>query len=220
MEGLPVSIVDIAVGLVLLISAALAFFRGLVHELLAVVSWIGAAFATLYGYPYVQPITAQYITVQLLADVTAGVVIFVVTLIALSLLTRLIARRVQESSLGALDRSLGLAFGVARGAVLVAAAWLAFAWWLPERDRPDWVQEARSRPLMERGGELLLALVPEDYLKRGEAAVESLGQGQGQGSFKKLSNPLAKDDENGSQPSYNDAERGALEQLIEEQTKP
>ena len=71
---------------------------------------------------------------------------------------------------------------------------------------------------MERGGELLLALVPPDYLKRGEAAVDSLGQGQG--SFQKLSNPLAKDDENGSQPGYNDAERGALEQLIEEQTKP
>lgn len=218
MEGLPINIVDIAAALVLLFSAALAFFRGMVHELLAVVSWVGAAFATLYGYSYVQPITAQYITVQLLADVTAGVVIFVLTLVVLSLATRIVSRRVQESSLGALDRSLGLIFGIARGAVIVAAAWLVLTWWLPEADRPDWIQEARSRPLMEEGSQLLLRVVPEELLERSEEAIEDLEGSQT--GFGLLNNPLAKNGENEPESGYTDADRGDLNRLIEEQTKP
>lgn len=218
MEGLPINIVDIAAGLVLLFSAALAFFRGMVHELLAVVSWVGAAFATLYGYSYVQPITAQYITVQLLADVTAGVVIFVVTLVVLSLATRILSRRVQESSLGPLDRSLGLIFGIARGAVIVAAAWLVMTWWLPEADRPDWIQEARSRPLMEEGSQLLLQVVPEELLERSEEAIEDLEGSQT--GFGLLNNPLVKNGDNEPESGYTDADRGDLNRLIEEQTKP
>ena len=218
MEGLPINIVDIAAALVLLFSAALAFFRGMVHELLAVVSWVGAAFATLYGYSYVQPITAQYITVQLLADVTAGVVIFVVTLVVLSLATRIVSRRVQESSLGPLDRSLGLIFGIARGAVIVAAAWLVLTWWLPEADRPDWIQEARSRPLMEEGSQLLLQVVPEELLERSEEAIEDL-EGSKTG-FGLLNNPLVKNGDNEAESGYTDADRGDMNRLIEEQTKP
>lgn len=218
MEGLPINIVDAAAALVLLFSAALAFFRGMVHELLAVFSWVGAAFATLYGYSYVQPISAQYITVQLLADVTAGVVIFVVTLVVLSLATRIVSRRVQESSLGPLDRSLGLVFGIARGAVIMAAAWLALTWWLPEADRPDWIQEARSRPLMEEGSQLLLRVVPEELLQRSEEAIEDL-EGNKTG-FGLLNNPLVKNGENEEESGYTDADRGDLNRLIEEQTKP
>ena len=218
MEGLPINVVDAAAALVLLFSAALAFFRGMVHELLAVVSWVGAAFATLYGYSYVQPVTAQYITVQLLADVTAGVVIFVVTLIVLSLATRIVSRRVQESSLGPLDRSLGLVFGIARGAVILAAAWLALTWWLPEADRPDWIQEARSRPLMEEGGRLLLQVVPEELLERSEEAIEDIEGSQP--GFGLLNNPLVKNDENEAESGYTDADRGDMKGLIEEKTKP
>ena len=50
-----VNALDIGVGILLLISAVFAYLRGLVQEVLSIAGWIGAIFATVYGFPYAQP---------------------------------------------------------------------------------------------------------------------------------------------------------------------
>ena len=103
METPPINLTDAAVVLVIAISGLLALFRGLVHEVLAVISWIGAALATIYGFPYARPYATEMITVPLIADMVAGVGIFLVSLILLSVLTNFIAHRIRQSALGPLD---------------------------------------------------------------------------------------------------------------------
>lgn len=222
MENLPFTIADIAILLVILLSGALAFLRGFVHEVLAVASWIGAAFATLYGFPHLQPFTQQVIAVPLLADVTTGVAIFLVVLIVLSLVTRVAAGLVRNLGLGPLDRTLGLLFGLVRGFLLACLAWLAFVWFVPlEADRPAWITEARSQPALAWGSEKLFELIPEQMLKQGESAagdtmdqLDSLRRSAT--TFEELSSPLQKGNENSAEPAYNDQERGAIEQLIQD----
>ena len=63
-----VNMVDIGVIAVLLISALLAYARGLVHEVLALAAWIGAIFATLYGFPFLQPYARKLTTIDIVAD--------------------------------------------------------------------------------------------------------------------------------------------------------
>lgn len=157
----PINAADVIVIAVLLISAGLAFFRGLVHEVLAIAAWIGAALATLYFFLPAQSISRQLIAIPLIADIVAGVVIFLLTLIVLTVFSRMLSKRVQDSSLGALDRSLGFVFGLLRGAVIVCIAWLVMIWLLPPAEQPDWVQQARSRPLVEAGADALRALAPD-----------------------------------------------------------
>ena len=161
MEAPPINLTDAAVVLVILISGLLAFFRGLVHEVLAVVSWIGAALATIYGFPYARPYATELITVPLIADMVAGVGIFLVTLVVLSVLTNFVSHRIRQSALGPLDRSLGLVFGFLRGAVLVVVAWLALNLLLPREDHPEWINEAKVRPLVEHGAVLLVSILPK-----------------------------------------------------------
>ena len=78
MDSLPINLTDIIVLTVIVLSAAFAFVRGFVHEMLAIGSWAGAALATLYGFPYAQPIARQYIPSPLIADMVAGIAIIVV----------------------------------------------------------------------------------------------------------------------------------------------
>ncbi len=104
MDSLPVNITDIGVGVVLVVSALLAYARGFVHEVLAVAGWIGAIFATIYGFSYVKPFARDLIDLHWIADLTAGTVLFIVSLVVLSIITRLISNRVQASMLNALDR--------------------------------------------------------------------------------------------------------------------
>ena len=71
MEAFPFAIVDISIAGLLLLSALLAYMRGLVKEVLAVGAWIGASFATLYGFSIAIPYVQQVIGVQLIANISA-----------------------------------------------------------------------------------------------------------------------------------------------------
>ncbi|WP_404381283.1 CvpA family protein [Caenispirillum salinarum] len=169
MDALPLNVLDLIVLVVLLLSAVLAFFRGFVHETLGIAAWVGAGLAALYGLPIVQAEVRQLIPVTWAADAAAAVAIFLVTLLVLSILTRGIARKVQDSSLGSVDRSLGVLFGLARGAFLVGLAYILLAWMIPPADHPDWIREARGLPLIQRTAAMIQEAVPEE-LGIGQAA--------------------------------------------------
>ena len=162
MDSLPVNVTDIGVGVVLLVSALLAYARGFVHEVLAVGGWIGAIFATIYGFPYVKPFARDLIDPQWVADLAAGTVLFIVSLVVLSIITRAISKRVQASMLNALDRSLGFLFGIVRGAVLVSLAYVGVEMMQPVSEQPPWLRSARSMPVIEAGARLLRSLIPDD----------------------------------------------------------
>ncbi len=214
MEGLPFNFADIAVLAVLLVSGIFAFIRGFVHEALAVVAWIGAALATVHGIDYVIPLARKLTTNETVADIGSGVLIFLMVLIALTVLTRYLSRRVQASALSTLDRSLGLVFGILRGAVLICLAWLIVSWALPRRDLPEAVIEARSLPLVDQGKDLLLALVPADMRPR-TAPANSDPERDATQSFEQLVRPPAKATGPDDTSGYNDEQRKDMERLIE-----
>jgi membrane protein required for colicin V production len=218
METSPINVTDLGIILILLVSGVFAFFRGLVHELLAVVSWIGAAIATLYGFPFAQPEARKLISVPLIADMAAGVGIFLIVLVLLSVLTRVVSHRIRHSSLGPLDRSLGLIFGFLRGAVLVCLAWLAFIWLLPPEDHPEWITEARALPLVERGSAALTALAPE-HLREQIPKSAPAGSEAGTQSYRSLLDPAVKDDAPGAEPGYNSRMRQEMQRAIEAATQ-
>ncbi len=220
METLPINAADVVIALVIVISGVFAAFRGFVHEILAVVSWVGAALATLYGFAYVQPHVRGVIAVPLMADMAAGVGIFLLVLIALSILTRIVSRRIRASALGPLDRSLGLVFGFLRGTVLICVGWLIFAWLLPREDHPRWVTEAKARPFVERGGAMLVAFLPA-RLRGGPTAVSSRSQREAQQlraiqqKYQEFLSPPTKGDAPGNGPGYNSRMRDEMRRAIE-----
>lgn len=226
MSDLPINAVDVAVLAVLLISAVLAFLRGFVHEVLGIGAWVGAALATLYGFPHAQPYTRDLIAIDLVADIVAGVAIFLVVLITLAVLSRMLGARVQQSSLGALDRSLGVVFGLARGIVILAAAWLVMEWALPEpADRPSWVRQAESRKLVAYSAHTMAGLLPASWTARGAAAVDSAREAADQArdtkdTYDALAQPEVKPDDSGDRETqgYEAETREKLEDMIQQQT--
>src|SRR5258708_4624299 len=152
---------DIIVIAVIALSALVAFARGFVKEALSIAAWIGAGLITLYGLPYARPYALKLITSPMLANGAAGVALFIVSLVTLSLITSAIARRVQHSSLSAVDRSLGLVFGAFRGVLIACLGFIALEWAIPEpHDWPSWVRDARTQPFLAHGAGLVRSLVP------------------------------------------------------------
>jgi len=172
MDLLNFNLTDATVIAVVVLSGAFAFVRGFVREVLVVAAWIGAAFATLYSFSFLQPVLREYISSALIADAATGLAIFIVTLVVLSLISHGIAARVRGSSVGALDRSLGFVFGLARGAVLVCIAYMVLTWFLPTNDQPAWIRNARVTPLVEQASAALLKLVPANSRAQGITTVD------------------------------------------------
>jgi membrane protein required for colicin V production len=173
MPDLPVNGLDLAVGVILLISALLAFMRGFVQEVLSIAAWVGAAFGALYGLPYVQPTARSMIPLDWAADAVAVVVLYLLILFALSLIINIISRTVQRSALNPLDRSLGFVFGVVRGAVVLCVALIITDWLVTRDRRPEWMRTAKTLPLMESGAESLKSLLPRSFQQAGDAAKDA-----------------------------------------------
>ena len=160
---------DIIVLAVIALSALFAFARGFVKEALSIGAWAGAGLIALYGLPQARPFAKQFIANPTLAEIAAGAALFIVSLIVLSLVTSVIARRVKASALSAVDRALGLVFGIARGVVLVCLGFIALTWAIQGSDQPAWMRDARTRPFLSSGAELLKSFVPIETRERGAA---------------------------------------------------
>jgi membrane protein required for colicin V production len=221
MSGLPVTFTDGLVVAVILLSGLFAFLRGFVRESLAIGAWVGSAFAALYGFKYARPIARQLISIDMVADAAAAIVLFVAALIVLSLISGAISRRVKDSRLSAVDRSLGFVFGLARGAVVVCLALLVVNWAVPKDQRPDWITNARSLPAIEAGAQWLLNLLPKDATSQTRAAADEARRKAEQAAEIKRSydrlvaprpqaNPPAQD----APPGYTAEQRRDLDGLI------
>lgn len=175
--------VDIGVLVVIALSALLAMGRGLVKEVLSMFGWVGAVIVTYLVFvrvPQVQEFAHKQIADPLFADIAAGVVVFTVALIVLGIINHVVVSRIPTSFLGPLDKSLGLVFGLARGAVVVAIAHILLVYVLPNRaDWPPVIQEARSEPYAADAAEYLKALVPAELKEKTDEIIE---QGVEQGN--------------------------------------
>ncbi len=219
MDKFPVNVVDLGVLGVILFSALLAFSRGLVREVLSIGAWVVASLVTIYSLPHLRDFTRAYINQPLVADGVTGVTIFVVTLIVCAAISHMVARNVRASGFGAIDRSLGLLFGVLRGAVLVCLAYIAFQWAEPKpEDQPDIVKNARTLKYVAQGADLLRSLLPKDALDKGAAAAAEVKTQAEQaltgqlipGGTPDQPKPAAPADNSG----YNSGERKGMDQLI------
>lgn len=156
------SYLDLGLIGVILVSSLLAMLRGFTREVLAIASWALAALAALYLHPLVLPYLKPYIQKDTIALAAAAGFVFFVALIVVSIITVRISDMILDSKVGALDRSLGFLFGAARGLLLCAVAFIFFNWLVPDKSQPEWVKNAKMRPLLSVTGEQIMGLLPDD----------------------------------------------------------
>ena len=159
---MPITLLDIILLLVMLVSGLLAMIRGFMREILSIGSWGVAALVTLYSYPRVLPLAKQYFASDSVATAVSAGGIFLGTLLIVSIITARLSDMVLASRVGALDRTLGFLFGLARGLVIVVVAFLFFAWLVPDRSQPEWVRSAKSKLVLQNTGQWLMSMLPDD----------------------------------------------------------
>jgi membrane protein required for colicin V production len=156
----PLTYLDAALIAVALISGLLAMYRGLTRELLSIVSWAVAALAVLYFVlnhkKFAEDMAAQMGTQVAIAQIAIGAVIFLIVLIIVHLITSRISDIILDSSVGMIDRMLGLLFGIARGFILVVIPYMFYESFIPDRDNQQpWIRDAKSQPYLKSTGDAI-----------------------------------------------------------------
>ncbi|WP_299350132.1 CvpA family protein [uncultured Shimia sp.] len=154
MEGF--TLIDGVVAGVIIVSALLAYSRGLVREGMAIVGWIAAAVLAFIFAPRVVPLVKEIPVVGdflgescELSVIASFAAVFALALVVVSLFTPLFSSLVQRSALGGLDQGMGFLFGVLRGILLVAIAFFVYETVATSQTFPM-VDDSRSAKVFSR----------------------------------------------------------------------
>ena len=186
----PLTYLDAALVALAVLSGLLAMYRGLTREILSILSWIVAAGAVAYFVLYHRPV-AQDIAQQIgapvqVAQVAVGAVLFVMVLIVVHLITSKISDTILDSNIGMIDRILGLAFGVARGFILIVIPFMLYENFFPEpKNQLPWVRNAITLPYIKDTGQtlrsLLVRYIPEQVINPDAPEQQSDNRALGKG---------------------------------------
>jgi len=143
--------------------------------------------------------------------------VFLGTLLLVSVLTIRISDMVLDSRVGALDRTLGFLFGLARGLIIVVVAFQFFTWLVPDRSQPEWVKSAKSRVVLAGTGQWLMSMLPENAestilnkLKRPKPE-----DSDSPDQHSEIDNPAGARSRSRADLGYDHASRTGMQQLLE-----
>lgn len=163
------TLVDGIVLALIVLSAVLAYARGLARESLSILGWIAAAFVAFWFAPSVEPLIRE---VPFLSDLigtscelgilAAFAAVFAVALIVVSLFTPLIAGAVANSALGPVDQGLGFLFGIVRGVLLVVIALVVYARIFGEGGGVPQIDDSHSVAVFSGLEARIAAMLPAD----------------------------------------------------------
>jgi len=217
--------------------------RGLIREIMTIVGLIGACAAAYYlGDMAQQPIFDAlakgeaepekyfgFLSVGLVADIAAYGGVFIVTLIVLGIAGYFLAQAVEEIGMGAVDRSLGVVFGLARGLLLLGLLYLPYQLMTADdaESRPEWLTTAKTYPAISKTADILVKLKPDSDVidekideakkKAEDAADKASDIKDAAETLEKLTTgkPKADKEDGAGQPGYDNGERDSMQKLIE-----
>lgn len=155
---------DLAVIGVIALSALLAFARGIVRSLIGLLAWVVGFIAALAFAPSLAALLPAFPDYSWLPYALAFVLIFVLAIVTGALVAWPLRTVIHKAGLGFVDRGLGFAFGIVRGALVVLAFVLVAGFsTLPER---DWWQNSWLAPPFETAALSLKPWLPPAWAER------------------------------------------------------
>ena len=164
--GTPLDFVVLAV---VLFSAVMGLSNGLVHSLLFIVAWVGAAAAAAQFTQPLQKEVEKFVANEQVAHFATMLGIFVVALMVLTMIAAGIGKMIRASPFRIPDKILGLGFGALCGGLLLSTALLFYTYITKQPDPPPIIKQAWSYQTVKAGADMLepyLEYLPESFKTR------------------------------------------------------
>ena len=155
--------IDIAIAVIILITALIGFMRGFVWMAIFLATWSAAILLAIKFKDQL----ATALPVKLGSEVAqiglAALLIFIGVLIIGAIINYLFSKAISAVGLGTFDRILGTGLGIALGALAITLVTMLLS--LTEfPNQPSW-QQSKLVPKFQEAAEWLKTLIPEDMNK-------------------------------------------------------
>lgn len=178
---------DIILLSILFISAVIAFVRGFIKEVLTIFSLLGAGAAAYIWGGATSPFFENWgeglagesgriwgmIPPEIFGVVLGYGAIFLALFILFSIMSHFIGKMVQDMGLGSVDRTLGFAFGLGRGLLILALINIPILGLIPKAEQSTWLKDAKIMTLINQTSEWVLSLNPSDDDEPKETVLEA-----------------------------------------------
>lgn len=143
------------------LSMVLSLWRGFVREVISLIGLVLAFIIASRTSGQTGDFLGQWITNGTVADIAGFALIFILVMIFVGLIGAILRKLVDIAALTAMDRTLGVFFGAARGLLLIALCFLVYT----SYTKPDtaWAKRSLLVPYAIQLGDLLGRAIPEGY---------------------------------------------------------
>ncbi len=187
-------IVDIIVGIILVGSAIISFLRGFIREVLTIFGIVGGMVAAYIGGPLLIPSMSKWLGIKegeevpklfdaipydFLANILSYGAVFLGFAIVLSIISHLLSEGASRIGLGALDRTLGVVFGLARGVLVLGLIYLPFMYLASDETRADWFAGSKTHIYLEATAGWIGNFIPKETIDEIKENAEKVEEANG-----------------------------------------
>ena len=210
---------------VIVASTVWATIRGGIYETIATLSWVVAAFAARFISPLLDKLLQSWfdLSASTVGTLVASYfIVFFVILMLVGFFNQRLREKIQNSIMKVTDRTLGIIFGIIRGIVIMGVVYWCALWYYSDAPRlAPWVEQARTRPIMQ-----LTAVKLDEWFFPGPTskllARDMTGSREAQAIFENLINPAVSEqsesatttESDSAETGYKSSERSALEKQL------
>lgn len=156
---------DIFILIVVLISGLIALNRGLIKEVLSIIGWFLSVVVIVLLLPIVQPLTQNYVQGEMASLVVSSIFILIVFFVIWFIITSQIIDKIRSSKLSAIDRILGLFFGILRACILVILFNILVNWMITPDEMFPIFKESKYFQMAGNFAEPIEKLLPQELME-------------------------------------------------------
>lgn len=155
---------DLAILIIILLSALISLIRGFVKESISLLTWIIAGVLAFRYFTPMASLLEPYVSAPTIRAIAAFGLLFVSTLVVGAIVNFIMSQLVSKTGLSGTDKALGVVFGAARGALIVTMVVLLAS--LTPMPEAEWWQESATVGMFQQLAEWVKAIIPADAVDK------------------------------------------------------
>ena len=156
--------IDLFILISTIISMFYGYVRGLIKEILSILSIFFSAYLSTVLYPEISLFIKEYIEMAILADGISFVVLFILIYSIISIFSNFIVNGIYNTPLKIFDKNFGIIFGFFRALLIFSILNILLIWIVWKNNIPAYINEAKSMIIVNYTSRKILDILPNDSL--------------------------------------------------------
>lgn len=155
---------DLVILGIIVLSALISLIRGFVKESISLISWIVAGVLAFRYFSPMAELLQPFVESSTIRNVAGFAILFVSTLVVGAIINFIMSQLVSRTGLSGTDKALGVAFGGARGVLIVTMVVLLAS--LTPMPEASWWQESATVGFFQQLAEWVKGIIPADAVDK------------------------------------------------------